>query len=193
MSFQNYKIISSLGERGKEGKVFLVRKRGRDYAMKQFKSTKSGNMIEREAQLQAQASKIGISPKVLSYDKENKVIIMEKMDNNLFDILRKTNGKLKKKIQEDIVSIIKNLDKVKIFHNDPSPLNFMFKNDKLYIIDFGFAKPIDSKLSKTLSNQPNMDYMIIGFLLKIKKIFPEANYTHLKKFISKENKELLDL
>jgi tRNA A-37 threonylcarbamoyl transferase component Bud32 len=193
MSFQNYKIISSLGERGKEGKVFLVRKRGRDYAMKQFKSTKSGNMIEREAQLQSRASEIGISPKVLSYDKENKVIIMEKMDYNLFDILRKTNGKLQKKIQEDIVSIIKNLDKAKIFHNDPSPLNFMFKNDKLYIIDFGFAKPIDSKLSKKLSDQPNMDYMIIGFLLKIKKIFPDSNYTHLKKFISKENKEVLDL
>ena len=58
------------------------------------------------------------------------------------------------------------LDKINIFHGDPNPANFMIKDGKLYIIDYGFAKIIDKKLYKKLrTNTPNNKFMILGFII----------------------------
>ena len=47
---------------GKDGIVYILEKRGREYAVKQFKPHKSINKIELEAKLQQKAARYGISP-----------------------------------------------------------------------------------------------------------------------------------
>lgn len=178
-----------LGLDGKEGKVYEVSYRNKIYAKKQFKKTKSSKNIEKEVQFQKLAGKFGLAPKVKEYNLEDKYIIMEKMNVNLFDILKQKEGKLTKKQQEDIIDIFQRLDKHYIFHKDPNPLNFMYDNCKtLKIIDFGFSEMIDE--NPKIKN-PNMEYMILGLLIKLQKLFPGVEYKHLYKNLSKEQQKIL--
>ena len=52
----------------------------------------------------------------------------------------------------------------------------MTKGSTMYIIDFGFAKPIDDKLVKKYeTNSPNIKFMILGLMLKLKEIYRDHN------------------
>jgi serine/threonine protein kinase len=116
---------------------------------------------------------------------------MEKLDINLFDILKKNDGKLTKKQQEEIIELFEKLDKIKIFHKDPNPLNFMYDSNKnMKIIDFGFAEMIEEN-PKIIN--PNIEFMILGFLIKLKKLFPNTVYKHLYKKLNKEQQEILSI
>ena len=148
-NYDKYEKISRLGISGKEGTTFLVKdKSGNEFAMKIFKSTKSRNTLKKEAEFIEAAASISVSPKLIEYNRCYKFIVMEKLDTNLFDLLKKNKGHLTITQQKQIVSILKKLDKIKLFHADPNPLNFMLKEKKMYIIDFGFSKNIDHKLIK---------------------------------------------
>ena len=50
------------------------------------------------------------------------------MDRSLMDIIKKYRGKIPQKYQKQIIRLIENLDKVRIFHGDPNPMNFMEKD-----------------------------------------------------------------
>ena len=90
-----YTILGQLGSPGKEGTTFLVKnKRGDEYAMKMFPKQKSVNMLLKEAGFQKQVSRHGLAPCVKEVDEENKYIVMEKLDKNLFDIVKKNNGEI---------------------------------------------------------------------------------------------------
>ena len=119
---------------------------------------------------------------------------MDKLDKNLFDILKENKGKLSLKTQKRMIEIFKKLDEIGVYHGDPNPLNFMEKDGELYIIDFGFGSKIDEKLCKKLkSDKPNLSYMPIGFLLKIKEVCNSKDFPELLKYISKEDKEKFGL
>ena len=78
-----------------------------------------------------------------------------------------------------MLTIFSKLDTIGIFHKDPNPLNFLFDNDdKLFIIDFGFAEKINTKLH---GDAPNMDQMTLGLLIKFKTLFPGVSYNTLAK------------
>lgn len=199
--YEKYKIekidkyvkISKLGYAGKEGVVYLVKNtiNNQLYAMKCFKKNKSTKTLKNEIELQKMCADIDISPHIIDYDTISKYIVMEKMDINLYNILKSQNGELTISQQKGIISIFQKLDEIGIFHSDPNPLNFMFKNNKIYIIDFGFAKKIDNKLIqkyKTLT--PNMTFMIIGFILKMKEQLPNIRYKVLEYHLSKDQKKL---
>jgi len=161
-----------------------------EFAMKTFKKTKSTKNITHEATCQNQASKFGICPKVIDIDLEKKFIVMEKLDKHLYDTMKKQKGNLTKSQQQQIFSIFQKLDEANVFHGDSNILNYMFKGDKLYIIDFGMSKIIDDKLKKKLeTSTPNANLMTLGFILKLKELkCPETAYSFLVKQISKENK-----
>ena len=90
------------------------------------------------------------------------------------------DGELSLELQQRIIDIIDILDVVGIFHNDPNPCNFMFKNNKLYIIDFGYSKLIDDKLIKKYKTKNiNKLFMILGFVLRIKELFKKDVYYEL--------------
>lgn len=186
-----YTKIRQLGSAGKEGTTYLVKtKKGKEYAMKTFKKHKSSDTLVKEMELQKIASKHGISPKIIDYDTVSKYIVMEKMDENLFDVMIKNKGKLSTNHQQQLIQIFQKLDNAFILHNDPNPLNFMLKEDKIYIIDFGFAKKIDSALIKKFkTDTPNMKFMVLGFLLKMRDLQCDAKYKVLEKHLSTEDKE----
>jgi tRNA A-37 threonylcarbamoyl transferase component Bud32 len=186
---EKWKIEDKIGYEGKEGTVYNVKKGSKSYAMKKFKKDKSVNKIQLESDLQKIASKHNLSPKIYDVDLENKWIVMDKLDKNLFDILKENNGKLSSVYQKRMIEIFKNLDKFGVYHGDPNPLNFMEKNGELYIIDFGFGSKIDDKLcNKLKSKTPNLSYMPIGFLLKIKDVCDTKNYPEILKYINKEDR-----
>lgn len=191
-----YTKIEQIGEKGKEGVVYLVRdnKEQKDCAMKCFRKGKSSNTLIREVQLQSQAAKAGISPEVYDYDTVSKYIVMDKLDNSLFNVLKKQKGKLSLAYQKQMVNIFQKLDEVGVFHGDSSPLNFMIKGKKLYIIDYGFAKPINTSLIKKYnSKSPNMKFMVIGFILKMREIAPDIRYEYLEQYLTKEEKKRFNL
>lgn len=189
---KKYKKIKQLGDAGKEGITFLVErtKDKKEFAMKTFKKTKSKKNILHEANCQNMASKIGICPKIIDIDLENNFIVMEKLDIHLYEVIKKQNGVLTKSQQQQIYNIFKKLDDANVFHADSNILNYMCKDDKLFIIDFGMSKIIDDKLKKKLATEhPNKKLMTLGFVLKLKELkCPEISYSHLINFITNEDK-----
>lgn len=191
-----YEKIKQLGEKGKEGTTYLVKtSKGKEYAMKTFKKTKSSLKLKKEAKLQEMASEYGIAPKVIEIDTVSKYIVMERLDTHLLDIVKKQNRDITKSQQKQIINIFKGLDKAKVFHGDSNILNYMYKDKKLYIIDFGMSKEIDDKLVKKLGTEtPNIDLMNLGFILKLKELqCPESSYSHLLTYVSDTEKEKFNL
>ena len=185
-----YEKITQLGNKGKEGITYLVKiADGSEYAMKTFKKNKSSKNIKKEAALQQKAAEFNIAPKIIDIDTVSKYIVMEKMNSHLYDHMKKQNGDLSKTQQKQIIKIYKGLDDAKVFHADSNILNYMYKNKKLYIIDFGMSKEIDDKLIKKLGTEtPNIDIMTLGFVLKLKEFkCPETSYSYLIKYISNDN------
>jgi tRNA A-37 threonylcarbamoyl transferase component Bud32 len=181
---QKYKIIEKIGHNGKEGTIYSVKKLNgkKVFAMKKFKNNKSKNNIEKEGELLKEAAKCNLSPKVIEIDLENKFIVMDKLDKSLFDILKENEGKMSLEYQKRFIDICKQLDNLGISHGDPSPLNFMEKEGKLYIIDFGFGKLMEK------GENLNIKYMPLGFILKIKDVCGTKNFPEIMKYISKEDK-----
>jgi tRNA A-37 threonylcarbamoyl transferase component Bud32 len=191
-----YKIYEKLGNSGKEGTTFLVKTRnGTEYAMKCFRNRKSINTLYREAILQSQASRYDISPSIVDVDYSSRSIIMEKMDCHLYDKIQKQRGELNITQQKDVIRIFKELDNAGVFQGDSNILNYMYKDKKLYIIDFGMAKEITPQLkAKLKTDTPNMCLMLIAFVIKLKDIgCSPSSYKYLIEHISKENKEKYSL
>lgn len=184
-----YTRIRQLGNKGKEGITYLVTDhKDREFAMKTFRKTKSSNMLKLEYSLQKKAASVGISPRVVEYDSVSKYIVMEKMDMHLVDLMKKQKGHLGRSQQLRIIEIFKKLDEVGIFHADSNILNYMIKDKKIYIIDFGFAKEINSKLVKKLGTQtPNIRIMTLGLIIKLKEMkCPPNTWKYLKRELTDE-------
>jgi RIO-like serine/threonine protein kinase len=115
---------------------------------------------------------------------------MEVMDGHLLDEMKKNGGLVTENWQRQLIEIYKKLDKAKVFQGDANVLNYMLKNGKIYIIDFGFAQKIDEKLMKKVeSKQPNYELMLLGFILKLKEMnCPPASYKILKEHLSAEKR-----
>lgn len=183
-----YSVKYKLGQ-GKEGQTYLVTKKGRRYAMKRFKKQKSIAKIQKEFDFQKKACKYKICPKLYDINLIDKYIVMERMDSHFMDEAKKKNFVITKQQQNRFIEIYKILDKCKIFHNDSNTANYMIKNDQIYIIDFGLAKPITAKLEKKLGSTPNYTLMTIGLVLKLKHFkFPSKSYKYLLDHISIENR-----
>jgi predicted Ser/Thr protein kinase len=185
-----YTRLHQLGNKGKEGTTYLVSDaQGKKYAMKTFRSGKSSKNLKKEYKFLKKASEKGISPPPYDYDTVSKYIVMEKMDVHLKDMLKKPGFVLSKSYQLRILEIYKTLDELGIFHNDGNLQNYMLKNKKLYIIDFGLAKKIDKKLIKSSGNTPNYRLMTLGFIIKMQELkMPEKSYKYLMKTVSKEDR-----
>ena len=184
-----YTRIRQLGNKGKEGTTYLVRdKRDKEFAMKTFRKTKSSNTLKNEYNLQKKAASVGIAPRVVEYDSISKYIVMERMECHLVEILSKNKARLSRIYQYQILDIFEKLDEVKVFHGDSNILNYMIKNGKVYIIDFGFSREINDRLVKKLgTSTPNTNIMTLGLILKLKELNCDPfSWKYLVKKLSKE-------
>jgi tRNA A-37 threonylcarbamoyl transferase component Bud32 len=192
--FNKYVKLRQLGNKGKDGRTFLVKKphSAKELAMKTFRKNKSVKEFEKEVMFQKKAASKGISPKIVDFDVNEKYIVMEKLDRDLLDIIDKQKGKLKLTQEKQIIEIFKKLDDLGIFHGDSNSLNIMEKEcsdgqKKLYIIDFGFSALVDDKFKKKYNTDvPNMTFMPLALLIQVKKIFPKISFPYIEKFINEE-------
>lgn len=186
-----YELVGQLGEKGKEGRTLSVRdKFGCEYAMKTFRRNKSGEKLMEEITLQRRCSDVGISPKIVDYSLEEKYVVMEQMEGHLLEKMKSMGGLLTDEEQNQIINIFKKLDRIKVFHGDANILNYMIRNGRIYIIDFGFSKNIDTKLmEKIKSKAPNYELMLLGFILKLKEMnCPPQSYSILKTHLPEEKR-----
>ena len=193
---QKYEIKHQLGLKGREGKTFLViNEFGVEYAMKTFRSNKSVENLLNEVKLQRLCSNASISPKIVDVDKKNKFIVMEKMDSHLLDEINSSGGRLSESRQRELIHIFKTLDKINVLHGDVNMLNYMIRNNKLYIIDFGMGKFLTPEFRKKLkSDKPNMDFSLLGFVLKLKDANADpSSYSVLRLYISDEKKKQFNI
>ena len=192
---EKYRIIEKIGE-GRDGLVYVVKNLyGKKYAMKCFKKDKSRNVIKKEYDMQDICSEYKICPKTIDLNLDKKYFIMELYDSPLFKLIEQNNGILSEKHQKQIIHIYETLDKIKIFHNDPNISNYMIKDNNVYIIDFGMSKNINRSLIQSHNTEHlNIVYMLMGFIINLKKSnCPKQSYQFLSKFLSDENKKLLNL
>ncbi len=130
------------------------------------------NSIEQEIELQKVASSYGFTPKILSTcikgDKYH--IEMEKIDAMcLADKYGDKPDDIPKYYWYQIKSIISLLfNREGIEYIDITPYNFIEKNDKIYLIDFGHAF-YTSKLNR--SNSIPSDWFLRDFLDHSKQIY----------------------
>lgn len=186
-----YIRIKQLGEKGKEGTTYLVKTvNGIEYAMKTFRKQKSSATMCKEADLQKMAADLGVSPNVFDIDTVSKYIVMEKMDVHLLDKMEKQGKTLTSEQQRQIINIYKKLDKAGVFHGDVNLLNYMYKGNKLYIIDFGMAREITTGLVKKLgTTTPNIHIMTLGFALKLRDMnYPSSSYEYIIKYLTEEQR-----
>lgn len=192
---ERFHRVKQLGEKGRECKAFLVAdsKKG-EYAMKTYRKNKPINLIRQEYEFQQLAEKEGISPKLIDVDFVNKTMTMEKMDRDILDVIHSQKGVLKRAQQLRIIEIFKILDKIGVFHMDANPPNFMEKNGKIFIIDYGFSKAINSRLiNKFSTNTPNLDYMTISFIIQLREAYPDINLQYMEKYISEKAAKRIQL
>jgi serine/threonine protein kinase len=158
-----FEVLEPLGVEGKDGQVFLVRRRvdAECFAMKVFKPTKSVANIRRECAFQRRAAAAGLAPKIVSEweaDESNRCFVMERMERTLEDLLRDQKGTLTKAQAGQIEALVRGLSRIKIMHNDGNiGKNLMERADgTLLLIDFGMSKPIDSRVVKKFGKEPNL-------------------------------------
>lgn len=185
--------LTQLGKPGKEGVVYLTTHPQTlvKYAMKTFRKTKSGKTLEIEAYFQHQASKYGISPRIIEYNPEEKYIVMELLNCTLLDLIKKQNG-ITADQQSQILELYRKLDKIGIMLNDANPLNIMEKDGRLYAIDYGFAKYTTHKSLAKYRN-PNIELMPLGLLLMMKDRYPTKNWSIIRNAIRKDVQETMKI
>lgn len=155
-----YTIIYENIAVGKDGAVSVVKVGDTICILKQFKKTKSAKRIQKEADFQGKACELGVAPQVFHVDLDKKQIFMQGLDKTLLEVAKnRVPACLLKSEMEAIETICRTLDKHEILHNDGNCRNIMVDQGKIYMIDYGFAKKIDSKvLSKT--NEPNIKFTL---------------------------------
>jgi serine/threonine protein kinase len=145
--FEGYIIDGQLGKSGAQGTTYHVTKPGNPeklMAMKTFKKTKSSVKIQKEGDLQNIAYKNNLAPRIYEINPEKKFIVMDIMDGTVKDYLTKLGGRLTLEDQKEILKICNSLDKIGLYHNDPNPLNLMYKEVRgkieWKVIDFGYSR-----------------------------------------------------
>ena len=128
----------------------------------------SNDRADNEVELQSISSRYGFSPKILSHNKlcDTSFIIMEDLNAEcLADVYGENPENIPTWIWNEIRSIITILfNEEGIEYVDITPYNFIEKDNRIYIIDFGDAKYTDGQVNWFLSefldgeNSWNPDY-----------------------------------
>lgn len=166
-----WKQISKLGT-GKHGSVYkVIGEFGEIGAMKVFKGDKK--KINKEIHYHKLA--YPISPSLLEVNVKEGYMVMELLDKSLLTLITEQKGLLTISQQKSIINLYITLDKLNIFHNDANPANIMVKNEKFYLIDYGYSCSTSHEKIKNVRN-PNVQYGIVGLLTMLRHL----NYDILK-------------
>jgi len=151
---KDWEVIRKIGS-GRSSNVYEVKNKitGKIYAMKEL--SKYYKRIIQDIDYQNIAYKNNLAPKIITYynDGKNQIIIMEKMMYTLKEYIE-IKGKLTNKEKNNLIKLLKELDKINIMHNDIIKQNVITNGDGIFkLIDFGSAK----KGSVGLNGYPNIN------------------------------------
>lgn len=170
-------------KKGRDGKIFEL---SRHRVMKQYRFNKNAQSILREYNLHSKAAQHGLAPRLYGMrpDEEGRVcVVMERLDHTLMDEIRKDN-ELTVEWQREMIRILSSLDQLGIFHGDVSPLNFMVKNGKLFVIDFGMSREIDLRCNKDFGQHPNLSVGLTTFVVKLREFVPNFSPRLFQKYLA---------
>ena len=155
----------------------VVAKDGFSYAMKRYPHTMEIGDFCNELEMHIRANIVNVAPLIIDYDIKKRYIVFELMKQNLFDVIQDNKGVIAKSVQNEIIAIFKGLDKIGVFHANPSPLNFMYDEfNKLKMIDFYYARP-------ATKNKTNITTSPTYFNLKLRGFFPDIEIKQISKYI----------
>jgi len=153
-----YNNNKKVGE-GSFGAVFNLhnnKRTNKKYVIKKVKSTWPLKVIsflwtgmtqtrqfKREVYALNRLSNLGISPKIFHYNEENMTYIIEKLDYNLDEMIKKKM--IKPTHISKLIEVFKKLQKTKIKHNDLHSGNIMYSKSKnrFFIIDLGIFQVLN--------------------------------------------------
>ena len=95
-------------------------------------------MRELYVYLLAKQKKLNYIPKLLNYDIEKKILVIENVGISIYDLCKKTKCN-KDDFLPGIKEIYHKLIDLGIYHNDIHDENFLYKNNKIFLVDFGRA------------------------------------------------------
>jgi len=178
-----YVVKEVLGDPGIDATTYAMHYNNNIYALKQYKKGTTMHKLLKDVELQNILKDTHICPDIIDINTAKKYIVMDKLDKHLVDTTKKKG--ISVKYQKQLIDIYKVMDEKGIFHGDPNPLNYMTKDNKLYVIDFGMSQKINKKfLKKMNTTQPNLHIMTFGFVLKLKAMdFPPDSYKILVKHL----------
>lgn len=161
-----YKIHSIIKE-GSFGKVFIAKhKRNGELVAIKAEKRELSNSLKHEARVYYYLKNIDGVPKILWFgsDKLNSYIMLPMLGNNLNQYKNEINitDDIIKRIGNSICSILRDIHNMQIVHGDIKPDNIMFdqKNEKIYLIDFGFSrKCTNDPMSRSNSQIGTPNYM----------------------------------
>lgn len=178
---KKYEILDKIGNKGKDGVCYIVKKRGSRkrelYVKKQFRKSKSDKKIIQEYEIQSLASQLGVAPRVYEYNIIDNYIIMEKMDKHILQLIEEQRNKLTQEQQYQILEIYDILSSKGILHNDNNILNLMVKGKRIYLIDYGMSKIVNSDPKELLEK------CLLGYILPLYKKGLKSCYNYLLKYV----------
>jgi tRNA A-37 threonylcarbamoyl transferase component Bud32 len=111
----------------------------------------SASTCQNEIELQRIAAQYGFAPKIISTSMHEDVclIFMENLDTEcLADVYGEDPEEIPEWIWDQIRIMVRTLiEEEGIEYPDTTPYNFIEKDNKIYIVDFGDAKYIDGDIS----------------------------------------------
>jgi len=113
----------------------------KNYRIKQIDEKIRNTRTTLEFNLLTEARRSGIpTPRILELDKKNHKIIMEFIDGKrIKELLNESDKNTAKKISINIGKLIGKLHSRGIIHGDLTTSNMIFKDGKIYFIDFGLG------------------------------------------------------
>lgn len=162
-------------------------------------------LLDKEVKALLELSKLGISPKIYFYNKENMTYVIEKLDYSLREMVSKKM--LSPTHIKDLISLLKKIQQTNIVHNDLHSGNIMFskRKNKFYIIDLGIFKVVNKcidedkngkiKKSKVCYNYKKANAFLLAdlFLYIGKKLDSKDEPQTIKKQYEKMLNELVEL
>ena len=147
-------------KQGAEAKLFLDKlgdvdviikdRTEKKYRIKQIDETIRKSRTSLESRLLSEAKRAGIlTPKIFDVDETNHKIIMEYIDGErIKELLNRTSKNQIKNVCFEIGRMIGKLHSAGIVHGDITTSNMIFKDGKVYFIDFGlgyFSKKVEDQ------------------------------------------------
>ena len=135
-------------KRGAEAIIYLEKEQlvkervKKGYRIKEIDEPLRKGRTRKEARLINEARRVGVeTPQILDIDEKNFKIIMEFLDGErLKELLNKTTDNNRRNLMNELGREVGKLHSAGIVHGDLTTSNLIFKDNKIYFIDFGLGE-----------------------------------------------------